>query len=190
MTAEEKLELQFRLACQLFVSYFDFPAGKAFVTLVTVWATLLHSTNPENKMLACLPVIMAMDYLTGTFRAIAVKRNWTASGSFVGLVRGLVVFCFLGLTYLVAFVTGRWIFIGAVSAVFVTELCSSLENIRGCFPKSKLSLYISILLHFFNRKYVNMISELNEALAKKGKKIQEVVKKPRIKRENVKNDSN
>lgn len=191
MTAEEKLKTQFELCVQLFISYFDFPAGKALLSIISIWVALLNASQPELKMLACLPVIMALDYGTGTFRAIAVKRNWTAAGSFVGLVRSLVVFLFIGLMYLISFVVGRWIFVGAISAAFVTEVCSCLENIRGCFPKSKLSLYISVVLNFFNRKYVNMISELNETLAKKNKQETELkTKKPRIKTKENQNDAN
>lgn len=159
MTADEKFQEHLNLAGQVLLSYADLPIGKAIVTIAAVWLSYFHSPLIEWKMLSCIPVVSFFDYVTGTIRAMFIKRNWTPAASTMGFYRWFVWAVLLLVMYLASEVFGRWLFIGTVSAVFVTENASLLENIRGSFPTSRLSLFIAVLLQFFNRKYVDVINE-------------------------------
>lgn len=159
LTADEKFQEQMHLASQVLLSYADLPIGKVIVTIAALWSSYFHSTQIEWKMLACIPVVSFFDYVTGTIRAMVIKRNWTPAASMMGFYRWFVWAVLLLVMYLASEVFGRWLFIGTVSAVFVTENASLLENIRGSFPNTRLSLFIAVLLQFFNRKYVDVINE-------------------------------
>lgn len=159
MTADEKFQKQLHLAGQVFQQYMDFPVGKAIMSVGAVWLAYLYSDQIELKMLACIPVISFFDYVTGTIRALVIKRHWTPAASTMGMYRWFVWTCLILLFYLVSLVVGRWIWIGIIGAIFTTELTSLLENIRQTFPGSKLSLFLAVVLQVFNRKYLDVINE-------------------------------
>lgn len=167
MTADEKFQEQLNLAGQVLLSYADLPIGKTLVTIAALWLSYFHSPLIEWKMLSCIPVVSFFDYVTGTIRAMFIKRNWTPAASTMGFYRWFVWSVLLLVMYLASEVFGRWLFVGTVSAVFVTENASLLENIRGSFPTSRLSLFIAVLLQFFNRKYVDVINEFASLQANK-----------------------
>lgn len=192
MTADEKFQEQLHLAGQVFLQYMDFPVGKALVSIGAVWVAYLYSDQIEFKMIACIPVISFFDYLTGSMRALFIKRNWTPAASMMGFYRWFVWAYLGGIFYLVSLVVGRWIFIGMVSAIFITELTSLLENIRQTFPESKLSLFLAVILQIFNRKYLDVINEFASIQSQrreqdKDKKLEPVIPGEGIEKETTDN---